>query len=160
MDFHSFLNVLSEKTEEGKGLQDLKHIGDRIVHAAAFTEPPVNLGNRILPGSTFKNGEITLAFKGLGLWNGVPCALIGYDSGESAFTMLMKPLPDMNFKAVGRSHYFGDMQVDLKSGWPLRVDMTEWVITQVEGPALPGRIHQVIERRLWIDSISKEAFER
>ena len=47
IDFHGFCNVFAEPTTGGKGIQDLKSIGDKIVHAAAFTEPPVNLGSGI-----------------------------------------------------------------------------------------------------------------
>ena len=59
IDFHGFCNVLAEPTQGGKGIQDLKNIGQKIVHAAAFTEPPVNLGSNIEKGSTFKNMEVS-----------------------------------------------------------------------------------------------------
>ena len=67
IDFHAFCNVFAEPATGGKGIQDLKTIGQKIVHAAAFTEPPVNLGSSVKEGSTFKNGEVTLEFKGLSL---------------------------------------------------------------------------------------------
>jgi hypothetical protein len=79
IDFHAFCNVFAERATAGRGVQDLKKVGDKLVHAAAFSEPPVG------PGSFFKNGEITLEFKGLSQVNGKLCALIGYDSGESSF---------------------------------------------------------------------------
>ncbi|MGH7453715.1 MAG: hypothetical protein ACRENG_20365, partial [bacterium] len=94
IDFHAFCNVFAEPTSAGSGVQDLKKIGQKIVHAAAFSEPPVNLGSNIAEGSSFKNGEITLEFKGVSLVNGKPCALLEYDSGESSFKMLMKPMPE------------------------------------------------------------------
>ncbi len=48
IDFHAFCNVLAEPTVEGAGIQDLRKIRDKIVHASAFSEPPVNLGSQIL----------------------------------------------------------------------------------------------------------------
>jgi hypothetical protein len=75
----------------------LKKIGDKIVHAAAFSEPKLNLA-----GSFFKNGEITLEFKGLSRVNGKSCALIGYDSGESSFKMVVNPIPELNQTLAAR----------------------------------------------------------
>ena len=63
IDFHS-MNVFCEKTATGKGVQDLKHIGDKIIHSASYSQPQVNLGSQVAKGSYFKNGEITLLFKG------------------------------------------------------------------------------------------------
>ena len=160
IDFHSFTEVFAKPTDEGGGIQDLKRIGDRIVHASAFTEPPVNLGNMILPGSTFKNGEVTLEFKGLSIRDEVACALIGFDSGESAFRMLMKPMPDMEIQAVGRSHYSGDLVLELDTRWVRLVDMIETVITQVNLPVAPNKINEVIERRLLIRTLTREEFEK
>jgi len=159
IDFHSFTGVFAMPAEGG-GIQDLKKIGDRIVHAAAFTEPPVNLGNLILPGSTFKNGEVTLEFKGLTGIQGVPCALIGFDSGESSFRMLMRPMPDMEIQAVGRSHYAGDLALELETRWVGQVIMSETVITQVNLPAPQSQIHELIERNTKISTITADEFER
>jgi len=160
IDFHGICNVFAEKTDEGKGIQDLKKIGQTIVHAAAFSEPPVNLGGIIEAGSTFKNGEITLAFKGLGFCDGVPCALIGFDSGESSFAMAMKPMPNMDIRVVGRSHYFGDFELELDTRWVRKVDMVESVITEVALPMPPNKMNQVVERRLTIHALTKEEFEK
>jgi hypothetical protein len=159
IDFHSFTEIFAKPTDEGGGIQDLKRIGDKIVHASAFTEPPVNLGNLILPGSTFKNGEVTLEFKGLGIRDEAACALIGFESGESAFRMLMKPMPDMEIQAVGRSHYAGDLYLELDTRWVRRVDMTETVITEVTLPTSPKKINEVIERKLLIRTLTREEFE-
>ena len=46
IDFHGFCDVFARPTAGGNGVQDLTQIGDKIIHAAANTEPPVNLGNR------------------------------------------------------------------------------------------------------------------
>jgi hypothetical protein len=160
IDFHSFADVFARPTDGGGGIQDLKKIGDRIVHAAAFTEPPVNLGNLILPGSTFKNGEVTLEFKGLAIRGDVTCALIGYDSGESTFKMLMKPMPDMEIQAFGRSHYLGDLYLELDTRWVRRVDLIETVIAQANLPLPPNKVNEVVERKLLIQTVTREEFEK
>jgi len=43
-----------------KGIEQLKSIGDRIVHPGAFTEAPVSVTGVVRPGSVFRNGELTL----------------------------------------------------------------------------------------------------
>ncbi|MCP4644780.1 MAG: hypothetical protein GY851_30340, partial [bacterium] len=93
IDFHAFCNVFAYPTSGGgKGVQDLKRIGDRIVHASAFSEAPVSLGTNTAEGSTFKNGEVTLALEGLSSVDGAACAIVAYDSGASSFQMFMKPM--------------------------------------------------------------------
>ena len=72
IDFHT-MSVFAEKTTTGNGVQNLKHIGDKIVHGASFSQPHVNLGSQVAEGSYFKNGEITLALKGLSLVNEKTC---------------------------------------------------------------------------------------
>jgi hypothetical protein len=121
VDFHTFCDVFARPTAEGRGIQDLTRIGQKIVHAAAFSEPPVSLGTGIKEGSTFKNGEITLEFKGLSLVDGASCAILAYDSGESSFQMLMEPMPNMEARTVGSSHYFGDIHIDLATRWARKV---------------------------------------
>jgi hypothetical protein len=159
IDFHSFCNVLAEKTTEGKGIQDLKKIGQKIIHAAAFSEPPVNLGRNIKQGSTFKNGEVTLEFKGLGVVDDRDCALLGFDSGESSFKMIMQPTPEMEIIAVGGSHYQGDIYIDLESKWVRRVSMTEMVVIEVQLPMPPSKVNSVVERISTIHAVSKKEFD-
>lgn len=155
VDFHGFTSVFAAPTTTGAGIQDLKRLGQRIVHAAAFSEPPVSLSGLAETGSTFKNGEITLAFNGLSLIDGRPCALIHYDSGASSFTMKMQAAPNMNIKAQGASHYLGDLYVDLKSHWLTKADMIETVVVEVETPMSPNKIRQVIERQLRLEAVGK-----
>ncbi len=155
IDFHGFCNIFAEPIQGGKGIQDLKSIGQKIVHAAAFTEPPVNLGSNIAKGSTFKNGEVTLELKGLGLVDGAACALLGFDSGQSSFQMVVKPMPNMEVRAVGASHYKGDLYVDLATRWVRKVTMDELVVAETTVPALPNKISAVIERDTVIRNISK-----
>ncbi|MCX5643644.1 MAG: hypothetical protein NTZ17_03010 [Phycisphaerae bacterium] len=159
IDFHGFCNVFAEPTTGGKGVQDLKSIGQKIVHAAAFTEPPVNLGSGIAKGSTFKNGEVTLELKGLGLVDGAACALLGFDSGQSSFQMLMKPLPNMEVRCVGASHYKGDIYVDLATKWVRKVAMDELVVAESTVPTLPNKIDTVVERNAVIRNVTPKAGE-
>jgi hypothetical protein len=154
IDFHGFCNVFAEPVTGGRGIQDLKRIGDKIVHAAAFSEPPVNLGAGIKEGSTFKNGEITLEFKGLSLVDGASCAVMTYDSGESSFQMLMNPMPNMEVRSVGSSHYKGDIHVDLATRWARKVTMDELVVTETVVPGMANKIHAVIERTTTIRNVS------
>jgi hypothetical protein len=153
IDFHGFCNVFAEPITGGKGIQDLKNIGDKIVHAAAFTEPPVNLGSGIKKGSTFKNGEVTLEFKGLSLVDGAACGIVAYDSGQSSFQMTINPMPNMEVHSVGASHYKGDIHIDLATRWARKVTMNEWVVAESTVPMLPNKVTAVIERNTIIRNV-------
>ena len=155
IDFHAFCNAFAEPTTGGKGIQDLKSVGQKIVHAASFTEPPVNLGSNIAKGSTFKNGEVTLALKGLSIVDEAACAIVAFDSGASSFQMIMKPMPNMEVRSVGSSHYKGDLYIDLATRWVRKVTMDELVVTETTVPMLPNKINAVIERNSTIRNISK-----
>ena len=152
VDFHSF-TILGEKTPAGHGIQDLTQIGQKIVHAAAFTEPPVNLGSTAAEGSVFKNGEITLELKGLSLVDGRPCALVGYDSGASSFTMIMHPAPEMEIRTVGSSHYQGDLYKDLQTNWLQKATLHELVVSETTLPMPPNKVNTVIERQILIRNV-------
>lgn len=158
IDFHAFCNTFAEKAEGGGGIQDLRTIGTKIVHAASFTEPPVNLGSNVAEGSTFKNGEVTLEFKGISLVDKKPCSLVAFDSGESSFHMIMKPQPRMEIKTVGSSHYKGDLYIDLESYWVRKVVMGEIVVSETTLPMPPHKINGVIERTTTIRSVSPSEF--
>jgi hypothetical protein len=147
IDFHA-LGFFGEKTIAGNGIQHLKHIGDKIVHVASFSQPPVNLGSQIAEGSYFKNGEVTLAFKGLGLVNQKACALLEYDSGESSFYMLMKPMANMEITTKGSSHYWGDIYKDLTTGWIQKASLREIVVSETIVPGQANKINSVIERSI------------
>jgi hypothetical protein len=157
IDFHS-MSVFAEKTPAGKGVQDLKHIGDKIVHAASFSQPPVNLGSQVAEGSYFKNGEITLAFKGLSQVNGKVCALLEYDSGESSFYMLTKPFPNMEVTTKGSSHYWGDIYKDLGGGWIQKATLHEIVISESIVPGMNNKINSIIERSISIRNVKSLEF--
>ena len=147
IDFHA-MSVFGEKTIAGNGVQNLKHIGDKIVHATSFSQPPVNLGSQIAEGSYFKNGEVTLTFKGLGLVNEKTCALLEYDSGESSFYMLMKPMTNMEITTKGSSHYWGDIYKDLTTGWIQKATLHEIVVSETIVTGQANKINSVIERSI------------
>jgi hypothetical protein len=160
IDFHSFCDALATKTSSGKGIQDLSRIGQKIVHASAFSEPPVNLGSSIAPGSSFKNGEVTLTFKGLGVAQGADCAIVAVDSGDSSFKMIMKPAPNMEIRTTGASHYQADLYLDLKTKWVQKVALSELVISETAVPGPAGRIDAVAERTMTIHNVSAAEFEK
>ena len=157
IDFHA-MSVFAEKTLTGNGVQHLKHIGDKIIHAASFSQPPVNLGNQIAEGSYFKNGEITLTFKGLGLVNEKTCALLEYDSGESSFYMLMKPMANMEITTKGSSHYWGDIYKDLTAGWIQKATLHEIVVSETIVPGQANKINSVVERSITIKNEKRFKF--
>jgi len=159
IDFHGFCNVFAcPMPGDGKGIEDLRHIGDRIIHAAANTEPPVNLGSNVEEGSTFKNGEVTLALKGLSAVDGRTCAIVAYDSGNSSFQMRMKPMPNMEIRSVGSSHYFGDLYIDVATRWVRKATMAELVVTETTLPMPPNKINAVVERDIVIRNVTAEEF--
>jgi hypothetical protein len=157
IDFHT-MSVFAEKTAVGKGVQDLKQIGRKIIHSASFSQPSENLGSQVLEGSYFKNGEITLSFKGLSLVNKKTCAILEYDSGESSFHMLVKPFGDMVVKTNGSSHYQGDIYKDLNGGWIQKATLRELVISETEVPGQTNKINSVIERSISINNVDKIGF--
>lgn len=157
IDFHAFCNVFARPVPAGgKGIQHLKRIGDKIVHAAAFTEPPVGLGSDVANGSVFKNGKVTLELKGLSRVDGAACALVAYDSGESSFRMIAKPTPEMEIRSVGSSHYLGDLYVDLASRWVRKATMYELVVTETTLPMVPHKVNAVIEREILIRNVTRD----
>jgi len=157
IDFHS-MSVFAGRSAKDSGAQALMHIGDKIIHSASYSQPPVNLGSGIAEGSYFKNGLVTLAFKGLGLMNDKTCAIIEYDSGQSSFYMLMKPMPNMEVPTTGSSHYFGDIYKDLSSGWIQKAVLHEIVISETTVPGMANKINGVIERSISIKNVKQFSF--
>ena len=158
IDFHGLCDVFAEPIVEGSGIQDLNQIGQKIVHSASFTEPPVHLGSRILEGSYFKNGRITLELKGLSVVNDRSCALIEYDSGESSYQMITKPMPTLEVVTIGSSHYFGDIYKDLETHWIQKAVLKEFVVSETSLPIPPGEINTVNERYILIRNVDREEF--
>lgn len=157
IDFHS-MYVFCESSGSGSGAQNLKKLGDKIVHAAANSKAPVNLGSSVEDGSYFQNGEVTLMFKGLSWENEKICALLEYDSGQSSFFMKMKPVPNMEVTTKGSSHYWGDIYKDLASGWFQKASLHEMVITQTDIPSM-SKMNSTVERSISIKNIPPPTFE-
>lgn len=158
IDFHGFNDVFAIDSGEGGGIQDLRRIGDVVVHAAADSEPPVGLGEAVKKGSVFRNGRITLELKGVSLVDGRPCALLGYDSGESSYLMYLEPMKGMDMKAEGASHYFGDLHVELGSGWLRKATLFELVVSEAQtGKGKPS--HSIIERSIVLETLSEDEME-
>ncbi|HEV2167008.1 MAG TPA: hypothetical protein VGS23_08585, partial [Thermoplasmata archaeon] len=67
VDFHALSDVFTRPMPYVKGIEQLKSLGDRIVLPGAFSEAPVSLAGVVREGSTFRNGELTLELKGVGL---------------------------------------------------------------------------------------------
>jgi len=159
VDFHAFCNQFAERAMTGNGIQNLKRIGKKIVHESAFSEPTIQLSGNIEDGSFFKNGEVTLEFKGLSIVDCVACAIVGFDSGDSSFKFLIKPAPDMEIKTVGASHYWGDLYIELDSRWVRKCAMGELTVSKV---TLGNQkdVNSVMERSTTIRSIDKDEFEK
>jgi hypothetical protein len=159
IDFHAF-GVFAERSARGPGVQDLTRVGQRIVRAKAGSTAATDVGQSAGKGSHFTNGEITLALKGLSLVNGTPCAIVGYDSGASSFLMLATPMPGMDVRTVGSSHYHGDIFVDLDGGWIQEATLTEMVVSQTTVPGAAAPINGVIERVIEVRNVTAGAARR
>jgi hypothetical protein len=66
----------------------------------------------------------------------------------------------MEIQAIGRSHYSGDLYVELETRWVRRVDLIETVITQVNLPVSQNKINEIIERKLLIRALTLDEFEK
>lgn len=168
VDFHGFCDVIARPMAGGAGIQDLRTIGRSIRHAAAFSEPPVDLGEGIKKGSVFRNGDVRLTFKGIGLVDGVACAVVGYDSGESTLHMVVPAGPERDIVTDGGSTYLGDIYIDLGTRWVRKVTLDEFVITETRLPAAgagagagPGqKIASYTVRHMTTRLVGREEFEK
>jgi len=160
VDFHSFCQVFAERTSGGGGIQDLRRIGQKVVHAASRVEAPISLAGFAEPGSVFRLGEVTLELKGLSLVDGRRCALVGYDSGDASLRMTVRPAPQVSLEVRGSSHFFGDLYVDLESQTVRKAALAEFVVQETSGAVLPQKIHTVVERKILLRALGKGEFER
>jgi hypothetical protein len=166
IDFHGFNDEFARPTAgDGGGIQDLTAIGRTVRHASAFSEPPVDLGSGIKEGSVFRNGEVRLTFKGIGLVEGAACAIVGYDSGESTLTMIMLQPDGKEITTEGGSQYVGDIYVDLGARWVRKVTMDEHVVTETRLPGAaagaPGqKFPGYTVRHLLTRMVSRAEFEK
>lgn len=154
--YHSY--VAYAEPIEGKGIQDLKKIGDKIVLEHSFSEDPIP-GELAAKGSVYKTGEETMEFKGLSVVDDVPCAMLGVDWGECYLTMYIKPMPLMKVKIAGGSHCQFDIYLDLKSYWVKQLTMTLSEMTQVSIFGLP--ISKTVPlTHMLIKAVSKDEFDQ
>jgi hypothetical protein len=155
--YHSYTDY-TEPTSQGVGIQDLKRIGDRVIVEGSFAESP--LPGRLAKDSSFwKNGEITLAFNGLSIVDGKPCAVLGLDSGVCHWSMPMTYMPIMNLKTVGVSNYQADIYLDLESKWVRKLDMVLFEITTTTMWGIPVE-KSIPVTKLAIRAMNKAEFDQ
>jgi hypothetical protein len=160
VDFHALSDVFTRPMKFVKGIEQLKAIGDRIVHPGAFNEAPVSLMGVVREGSTFRNGELSLEFKGVSLVDNSLCALVNYDSGESTLRMAFIHRTKEDVRMDGGSRYTGDIYIDLASGWVRKVTLNEAVVTQTYTESKPDKIPGFTARHILLRLISPQDFDK
>ena len=120
--YHSYTQY-AEPSKTGKGIQDLKMIGDRVILAESFVESPIP-GELAEDGSVFKPGESILEFKGFSIVDDEICAIVGFDWGECNWTMFMKYGLLGKLKVAGGSLCQGDIYLDLETFWVRKLETT------------------------------------
>ena len=153
IDFHSINDAFGRSMKFGRGIQDLKEIGQKIIHPAAFVEALLRFGGEIGPGSSFRNGEVSLEFKAVSLVDGSPCALIGYDAGESNLKMVIPVSDNRVSLSEGGSQYKGDMYVDLVTHWVRRATLDEYMVIETSTPDSSSKLYQYTTRHISLKSI-------
>jgi hypothetical protein len=161
VDFHALADVFSRPMKYVKGVEQLKSIGDRIVHPGAFNEAPVSLTGVVRPGSVFRNGELTLELKGVSLIDDCPCAVVNYDSGESTLRMAFIQVDKSEDVLMeGGSQYTGDIYIDLTNGWVRKVTLNEHVVTQTRTISKSNKIPGYTARHIFLRLARQEEFEK
>ena len=131
VQFHTYVDAFTTPDiDGGKGIQDLKSIGDRIVFDDFSEDLPLAVGLIIKEGSVYRPGAEKLEFKGLSVVDGNPCALLGVDGGEGSYTMIIEVMPNVNATTVGGTRFFGYMYVDLASMWLRKAEITVVDVTE------------------------------
>jgi hypothetical protein len=160
VDFHALSDVFPRPMKFVKGIEELKSLGDRILHPGSFTEAPVSLVGVVRPGSVFRNGELALELKGISLVDNRPCALVNYDSGESTLRMAFIHRGSEDVMMEGGSEYAGDLYIDLASGWVRKVTLNEFVVTQTNTASQSNKIPSYTVRHILLRLIGKQDFEK
>jgi len=137
VDFYAFTNVFADAAPCGGSIADLKEPGRTIRHHSAGSKPAVILGDAVKEGSYFQNGPVSLTFKGYADGGDDAPALVGFDSGDSSFLMLMEPMPGMKMTIKGGSHYWGEMTLDTATRWVKKSTFTEIVVSRMTFAANP-----------------------
>ena len=81
-----------------------------------------------------------------------------YDSGESSFYMLTKPMANMEVSTKGSSHYWGDIYKDLTTGWIQKAVLHELVVSETTVTGMSNKIPSVIERTININNVKQISF--
>lgn len=158
VDFHALTDVFTRPMKYIKGIEQLRSIGDKIVHPGAFNEAPVSVTGVVRPGSVFRNGELTLELKAVSLVDNRPCALVNYDSGESTLRMAFIQNKSEDVLMEGGSEYMGDIYIDLASGWVRKVTLNEAVVTQTSTASRPAKIPGYTVRHILLRQMAPEDF--
>jgi len=153
IDFHSFNDIFTRPMKFGKGIQDLKEIGQRIVHPASFIEASVKFVNEIKPGSTFQNGEVSLELKGVSVVDGAPCALVGYDAGDSKVKMVIPDPSGKESVTEGVDQYKGDIYVNLVTLGVRKATLDEHMVQETSTQGSPSRINEYTVRHILLRSV-------
>jgi hypothetical protein len=154
--YHSYA-AFTDPSTTGIGIQHLKSIGDKVVVEGSFTESPIP-GKLAKEGSFWRNGEITLAFNGLSIVDGKPCAVLGLDSGVCPWCMLLAYMPIMKFKTVGVSNYQADIYMDLESKWVRKLELVLFEKTTTTMWGIPVE-KSIPVTKLLIKTLTKEEFD-
>jgi hypothetical protein len=64
----------------------------------------------------------------------------------------------MMVETHGSSHYFGDINIDLKSFWVQQVTMAEFVVSETNIASMNMKINGVIERQTTIRNVDADTF--
>ncbi len=130
-DYHVLCNVYAQKMFSGAGIQSLSEIGDTVEHGTSNTHAPLGSIPGLSEGSEFVHGNVTLEFKGISRVGERPCALIGFDARGNEFKMVIEPAPNYSVISQGKSQHFGDLYLDLQTGWVIKAIMAETVVSWV-----------------------------
>lgn len=131
IDFHSINDVFAKSMKFGNGIQDLREIGQVVVHPASNIQASVSFGAELKPGSTFQNGEVKLELKGISLINGALCAIIGYDAGDSNLKMIVATADGEEAITRGVDQYKGDIHVDLATRMVRKTILDEYMVDEI-----------------------------
>jgi hypothetical protein len=154
IDFHSINDAFGRPMKFGKGIQDLKELGQRIVHLASYVQASLKFGAEIRPGSSFRNGEVSLELKGLSLVDGSPCAIVAYDAGESDLKMIIPIAAGEDSVSEGGSQYKGDIYVDLATRWVRKATLDEYLVTETSIPDSPSKFNQYTTRHIFLRMVT------
>ena len=160
VQFHTYVDTFATPDlKGGKGIQDLKRVGDRIALDKFSEGYPLDVGLIIKEGSVYRPGEETLEFKGVSVVNDRLCALLDVDLGEGSYTMIMEVMPNVNATTVGGTRIICDIYLDLTSMWLKRAEMT---VVDVTETSMGGKVvaNTTLESHYKIRALTEEEFKQ